>query len=163
MTNPRQLETSRAWKKANPERHAELMRAYRARNKEKVTAHNRLNYAIRKGVVVRQPCEMCGTSERIHAHHHDYSKPLEVRWLCYVCHKTVHTVEPEDKIVKFQNAKRASLPGASNPNAKMDWFDVYRARFFLRLGLSQQSVADMIGVTQQTVSRLSRGKTYALG
>jgi hypothetical protein len=37
--------------------------------------------AIRKGWIHRGPCEVCfsGPAE---AHHDDYSRPLEVRWLC---------------------------------------------------------------------------------
>jgi hypothetical protein len=48
--------------------------------------------AIRRGVLVRQPCEQCGSSgqfngrEGVHAHHDDYSKPFEVRWLCHFHH-----------------------------------------------------------------------------
>lgn len=33
---------------------------------------------------------MCGTTEHVVAHHHDYSKPLDVTWLCEQHHKDVH-------------------------------------------------------------------------
>jgi len=161
MTKPEKLEASRAWKKANPERHAELMRAYRQRNREKTIAQNRLNHAISKGRIARQPCEVCGTDQKVHAHHHDYSKPLDVHWLCYVCHKAAHPVTDEDKCVKFSGAKHARLPGTANPNASLDLTDVYIAKFFLRLGCSQQTVADIVGVAQTTISRLALGRTYS--
>jgi ribosomal protein S27AE len=45
--------------------------------------------AIANGELVRQPCEKCGSS-RVQAHHDDYAKPLEVRWLCRPCHVAVH-------------------------------------------------------------------------
>lgn len=95
--NPARRETmkagSRNWKSENPERHAELAREYRKRNPEKIKAQNQLNYAVRKGRIQRQPCEVCGTSDRVHAHHHVSYEPkdwLNVRWLCFECHKTEH-------------------------------------------------------------------------
>ena len=45
--------------------------------------------AIRKGTLVRQPCSRCGAI-KTHAHHEDYSKPLEVIWLCSRCHTQRH-------------------------------------------------------------------------
>ena len=80
------------WKKKNPERHAELAREYRKRHPEKTTAQNRLNYAIKKGKIKRLPCEVCGTTKKVHAHHVSYEPEdwYDVRWLCYVCHKIEH-------------------------------------------------------------------------
>lgn len=46
--------------------------------------------AIKTGVLIRKPCEVCGSTEKIHAHHKDYSKPLDVHWLCVLHHKHVH-------------------------------------------------------------------------
>src|SRR5690606_109968 len=37
--------------------------------------------AIRSGHLLKQPCEVCGKM-KVDAHHDDYAKPLEVRWLC---------------------------------------------------------------------------------
>lgn len=45
--------------------------------------------AIKKGLLVRQPCEICGAL-RVDAHHEDYSKPLQVRWLCRKHHRQRH-------------------------------------------------------------------------
>jgi hypothetical protein len=83
---------SKNWRDKNPERHAELARGYRQRHPEKVIAHNRLNYAVRKGLVLRKPCEICGTTEKVHAHHVSYLPEdwYNVRWLCHVCHKLEH-------------------------------------------------------------------------
>lgn len=38
----------------------------------------------------RMPCEKCGSSDTVHAHHDDYSKPLDVRWLCPQHHREWH-------------------------------------------------------------------------
>lgn len=46
--------------------------------------------AVRDGRLVRQPCEVCGATEKVQAHHDDYSKPLDVRWLCPKHHAEWH-------------------------------------------------------------------------
>ena len=66
------------------------MRAYRAKNPEKYKAQTALNNAVRDGKLIKGPCEKCGSTERIHGHHDDYSKPLDVRWLCPVHHAEAH-------------------------------------------------------------------------
>lgn len=53
-------------------------------------SHNAVARALKKGSLVREKCCMCGTDENIHAHHDDYSKPLDVMWLCPVHHKSRH-------------------------------------------------------------------------
>lgn len=156
----RQKEMSRDWKKANPERHAELACAYRARNREKTAAQNKLNYAIRKGLIQRQPCQKCDATEKVHAHHHDYSKPLDVEWFCYACHRKQHHVDEEEKKVKFEGASKARLPGESNPNASLSTKDVRQIRAMLDAGVSQQKIAMVFGINQTTVSRIKIGRTY---
>lgn len=36
------------------------------------------------------PMYRCGTDKNVHGHHHDYSKPLDVEWLCSTCHGIEH-------------------------------------------------------------------------
>ena len=54
---------------------------------QKIRAHNMVSRAVRAGALVRQPCEHCGSTESIEAHHEDYDKPLDVMWLCPRCHR----------------------------------------------------------------------------
>jgi hypothetical protein len=63
-------------------------------NPEKRAAHLMVGNAIASGLLERRPCEMCG-DVRSHGHHHDYSKPLEVSWLCSKHHKAEHSRMPE--------------------------------------------------------------------
>jgi hypothetical protein len=58
------------------------------RHPEKERAHRKVHNALRDGRLVRLPCEMCGET-KTQAHHDDYAKPLEVRWLCFRCHRGV--------------------------------------------------------------------------
>jgi hypothetical protein len=46
--------------------------------------------AIKKGFLIKQPCEICGTDEKVEAHHEDYTQPLKVMWLCRLHHMRLH-------------------------------------------------------------------------
>ena len=52
-------------------------------------AHVALASGLRRGLIVKQPCEQCG-AEPVDGHHPDYDKPLQVIWLCRRCHVSVH-------------------------------------------------------------------------
>ena len=67
----------------------EINRLWRGEDKRRVTAHNAVARAIKKGDLVRSSCIRCGEDKSI-AHHEDYDKPLEVMWLCQPCHKQRH-------------------------------------------------------------------------
>jgi hypothetical protein len=64
----------------------------RSERPEKVVARQTLNNAIAAGTVAKPDmCSDCrATGVRIHGHHADYAKPLEVEWLCQRCHGKVH-------------------------------------------------------------------------
>lgn len=64
--------------------------AWKAANPEKYRAHKAVENAIKAGTLQREPCERCGVTERVHAHHDDYAKPREVRWLCPTHHRERH-------------------------------------------------------------------------
>lgn len=46
-------------------------------------------HTIKKGVLIKQPCEVCG-EVKVDAHHDDYTKPLDIRWLCRKHHLAHH-------------------------------------------------------------------------
>lgn len=58
-------------------------------NHEKARARAELKRAVREGRVQRKPCQVCG-DPRSDGHHHDYSKPLDVEWMCFKCHRAEH-------------------------------------------------------------------------
>lgn len=75
----------------------------RGENSEEFKFKNRarraVTAAVQRGELIRpSTCEECGGPGReykdgragIHAHHDDYGKPLDVRWLCGDCHDAVH-------------------------------------------------------------------------
>jgi len=81
--------TSEQYRKIN----REYMREWRKKNKDRVNATARVAWAVMRGDLIRpQECK-CGSTDRIEAHHEDYSKPLDVIWLCKRCHLAVHGKE----------------------------------------------------------------------
>ena len=71
----------------HPERIRIKNREYGRNNREKRRAKQSVKYALRSGRLVRpDTCSRCGTPCKPHGHHDDYSKRLEVEWLCAVCH-----------------------------------------------------------------------------
>ena len=63
---------------------------------EQYKAYALCRAAIRSGDLVRAAeCERCGApSKGMHGHHADYSKPLDVEWLCRPCHTKEHSGTP---------------------------------------------------------------------
>lgn len=64
-------------------------KAWIERNPLKRAAQISVGNALRDGKLARKPCEVC-SAERAHAHHDDYTKPLDVRWLCTTHHAEWH-------------------------------------------------------------------------
>lgn len=90
-------------REATPERKAQklvAMRKHREQNPQKYKARTAVSNAVRDGRLLKLPCRVCGTTKRVQAHHHDYSKPLDVEWLCFEHHRedeheqTIRTKEP---------------------------------------------------------------------
>lgn len=52
-------------------------------------------------------CTNCGEKSKLLAHHPDYSKPLEVEWLCYSCHRLTHLA---------LNSRKCLTPRSTNDN-----------------------------------------------
>jgi hypothetical protein len=63
----------------------------------KAAAHSLVAGAIASGELTQQPCEVCADPNTV-AHHKDYSKPLDVNWLCRVHHMQAHRGRWIDKI-----------------------------------------------------------------
>lgn len=71
--------------KENPKPYSE----FTDEQKKKDIARSYLGVYIRRGKVIKLPCQKCG-DENSEAHHHDYDKPLEVEWLCRKHHMEKH-------------------------------------------------------------------------
>lgn len=62
---------------------------YRKENPIKRAAHIRVSNALALAKLEKKPCQYCG-NEKSAAHHCDYSKPLEVVWMCQKHHMAWH-------------------------------------------------------------------------
>lgn len=70
------------------------MKDYRGKHPVEAAARHMVNAAIGTGKLVRpDSCEACGQEAKIQAHHDDYSRPHDVRWLCVPCHAEHHRLE----------------------------------------------------------------------
>ncbi len=109
-----QSKRRRELRAANKQKHLDYYRRYRIEHREryivtdgeykrkhprkrrynplKTRARHMVREAVLAGIVVRpRACQDCGrTDERLDAHHPDYSKPLDVMWLCRPCHGKQH-------------------------------------------------------------------------
>jgi hypothetical protein len=64
--------------------------SYKASHRHKDLARHAVNNGIRDGSLERKPCAECGAPDT-EAHHEDYTKPLEVVWLCRKHHGLRHS------------------------------------------------------------------------
>jgi ribosomal protein S27AE len=91
-----------------PKRRAYWKERLARRDPRLARAREAVKYALRIGRLERSPCEACGASE-VDAHHDDYSKPLDVRWLCRLCHSAHHKREAD----LAREARQAAARGVS--------------------------------------------------
>ena len=109
-------------------RQREKARKYRAEGKASVfggkhkidpskrNANVIVGNAIRSGNLKRERCCICGMTAQ--AHHEDYSKPLEVVWLCVTHHNARHTYIRENEILGRKPESFAKW--AKNPRETAD-------------------------------------------
>jgi CRISPR/Cas system Type II protein with McrA/HNH and RuvC-like nuclease domain len=72
-----------------PACHAKARRLARAARPEVAKAHKRVAYARSKGLLVPEPCQICG-DPKTEAHHPNYANALQVQWLCRLHHRRLH-------------------------------------------------------------------------
>jgi len=57
----------------------------------KPEAKERAREAYRRGEIQKPLfCERCGSQAKLEKHHPDYTKSLQVKWLCHKCHSQIH-------------------------------------------------------------------------
>lgn len=119
---------------------------------DKQIAYRAVRSAIKSGQLIRPAeCTRCGASPStadgraaIQAHHHDYSKPLDVEWICAKCHRS-ETPLPD--------VMGAPVIGSENGAAKLTESQVLDIR---QSSLSLRALGRIYGVDHKTIHRAKR-------
>lgn len=108
-------------------------------------AHIAVRRAIQDGLLENPNCcELCGAEGRVVAHHDDYAKPLDVRWLCKKCHMSLDTRAHR----KFGRDK-----GVPSNNHHNDARNAEIVRLFDNgRGLTHRQIAEKFGMNVSAVS-----------
>jgi len=97
----RVLALHRRHRELNPEYYKKDRQQYQLKFRDKYFAHQAVYKAVKSGKMIRPDhCTSCGLVCKPQAHHRDYSKHLDVMWLCPPCHGLQHagrTIERQAK------------------------------------------------------------------
>jgi hypothetical protein len=76
------------------EKIATINTTFQKRNPEKLAAWQAVARALRNKVITKpDKCSVCNAEKAnrlLHAHHEDYTKPLDILWVCAGCHRDEH-------------------------------------------------------------------------
>ena len=106
-------------RRKNLERHAKNRaehyrqnREYEKRHPDRHRAKARVQYALKTGKLTRLPCQVCGVT-KTQAHHDDYTRPLDVIWLCRECHAERHRLLARGLIQRHAATETQPVPLAT--------------------------------------------------
>jgi len=88
-------------------------REWDQRNKQKRRAHKIVETALLSGKIIRESCARCGDRDS-QAHHEDYSRPLDLVWLCPKHHKERHRELDAAKAAVYTQEAASIKPAASS-------------------------------------------------
>lgn len=63
----------------------------------KANTRSKTKVYVRRGKIKKLPCNICGATEKVQAHHHDYNDFKNVEWLCFSCHRDHHIEQTYDQ------------------------------------------------------------------
>ncbi len=117
-------------------------------------ARSQLNGAVRAERMVRPSvCSRCGREpapdrlgrSRVHGHHPDHGKPLEVEWICYLCHIAI----------------TPTAKGVRSANARFTEDQIRSIKEQVKIGRSGFSLAKEYRVTRKAIYDILHGRTWS--
>lgn len=119
-------------------------------NPDKRRAQGFVSYAIKRGLLVRpERCESCAKLCKPHAHHDDYSRPLDVRWLCSRCHGREHWDISHTE------------PATPKAIRKLSAADAIEIRVRRSAGERAKDLAAEFGVSSSAISMIASNQRWA--
>lgn len=139
-------------------KHADRIKAdaalWRARSAHKRKAHRVLARAVKnKHIIKPDACNRCCKPGQLNAHHSDYSKPLDVIWVCRSCHAWIHGG------VCVGVAKNRPR-GEAHPKAKLNGKQVLEIYVAVSQGESKRATARKYEVSEGLVRQICVGKIW---
>lgn len=85
------VKKNKLWKINNYSKVKCYLKKYQKSNPLKVRARKIVNYHVNKGNMTKpEVCQECNKKNKLQAHHIDYLKLLDIKWLCSACHGIEH-------------------------------------------------------------------------
>ncbi len=82
---------------------------YREKHPEKIKAHGKVRAALKINELSKPvECEICKKKKILEAHHEDYSRPLEVIWICRQCHIKLHRKKLDEYLDPCRNSAKST-------------------------------------------------------
>ena len=146
------MNKSKRWRETHAERVKTQQKNWRENNPAKRKAHRLLRAAVISGEIVKpEKCITCAATKPLVAHHHDYSKPLDVHWICRSCHAKEHGIAV--------GVKKNFAKGEAHGSAKLNAVVVGEIR--AQLGqVSIRELARYYGVSEKLVRLIKNGEIW---
>lgn len=141
-------------------RHAERIKSavkkWGLKSRDKKKAHTKVRSAVLSGKIIKPDrCEKCKRLRALHGHHHDYSKPLDVEWLCRSC----HALEHRDILKRVAACRINFASGENHGRVKLSVKDVRRIKASFGK-LSMRGLARQFNVSPRLIGLIRRGEIW---